>query len=81
MIVKILGAGCPKCLELAQNVEQAAADLGLQVSIEKVSSFAEFARYGVMATPALVVDDVVKSKGQVLGPAEIGEIPKSSHEH
>jgi small redox-active disulfide protein 2 len=64
-VIKILGSGCAKCNELERVTRQAAADLGLPADIEHVSDFAEIVAYGVMSTPALVVDGQVKLAGRV----------------
>jgi len=66
MIIKILGEGCSKCDELFENVKTAVAELGLEADIQKVEDFREIVVYGVMTTPALVVDEVVKASGRVL---------------
>lgn len=63
--LQILGTGCPKCRKLAENVESAAKQLGLDYEIEKVTDIREMMRFGVMATPALVVDGEVKVAGKV----------------
>jgi small redox-active disulfide protein 2 len=64
--VKILGAGCNKCFQLAINTERALKSLNLEYTLEKVTDYAEIAKYRVTSTPALVVDDKVVSKGKVL---------------
>lgn len=69
--IQILGAGCPKCKRLAANAEQAACESGVEARVEKVEKIAEIMKFGVMTTPALVVDGVVKSAGKVLSPDEI----------
>lgn len=66
MIIKILGEGCSKCDEVYKNVETAIAELGISAEIQKVEDFREIVVYGVMTTPALVVDEVVKSSGKIL---------------
>lgn len=71
MKIQILGTGCAKCRKLAQNAEEAARELGRPVEVEKVSDIGEIMKYGVMMTPALVVDGTVRSTGRVLTPAEI----------
>jgi len=63
--IQILGSGCAKCRQLTAVTEQAAQDLGLQYEIEKVTDVARYAEFGVMFTPALVVDGVVKLSGKV----------------
>jgi small redox-active disulfide protein 2 len=74
MIIKILGSGCKKCVALGDNAKAAAEAAGKEVEIVKVTDFAEIAAYGVMSTPALVVDDRVLSSGKVLSAAEIGQM-------
>jgi small redox-active disulfide protein 2 len=63
--IQILGSGCAKCRQLAAVAEQAAHDLGLQYELEKVTDVKRYAEFGVMFTPALVVDGVVKLSGKV----------------
>ena len=65
MKIQILGSGCAKCRQLAAVAEQAARDLGIQYEIEKVTDVKRYPEFGVMFTPALVVDGVVKSSGKV----------------
>jgi small redox-active disulfide protein 2 len=65
MKIQILGSGCAKCRALAAVAEQAANDLGLEYEVEKVTDVARYADFGVMFTPALVVDGVLKSSGKV----------------
>ena len=74
--LQVLGTGCAKCTKLAQNTEQAAKNLGIDYKIEKVTDIKEIMNYGVMMTPALVVDGKVKVVGKVLTPAEIEAIIK-----
>jgi small redox-active disulfide protein 2 len=63
--IKILGSGCAKCNKLYEQAEQAAGQLGIEYELEKVTDMARFVDYGVMITPALVVDEQVKSSGSV----------------
>ena len=65
MKIQILGSGGAKCHTLTAVAEQAAHDLGLQYELEKVTDVKRFPEFGVMFTPALVVDGVVKSSGKV----------------
>jgi small redox-active disulfide protein 2 len=65
MKIQILGSGCAKCRSLTAVTEQAAQDLGLDYEIEKVTDVTRYAEFGVMFTPALVVDGVVKLSGKV----------------
>ena len=71
MIIKILGPGCKNCVALTENTKEALAELGIKAEIEKVTDFMEIARYGVMSTPGLVIDDKVVSFGKVLKSKEI----------
>ena len=72
--LQILGTGCPKCQKLTENTEAAAKELGLQYELEKVKDIAKIMEFGVMLTPALAVDGVVKSSGKVLSPDEIKKL-------
>ncbi|MEI6620793.1 MAG: thioredoxin family protein [Actinomycetes bacterium] len=74
MIIKILGSGCSNCTKLEHNTRDAVASLGLQATIEKVQDYPTIAGYGVMSTPALVVDDKVLVSGRVPTPAQIREL-------
>jgi small redox-active disulfide protein 2 len=63
--IQILGSGCAKCHRLTAVTEQAAQELGLQYELEKVTDVMRFSEFGVMVTPALVVDGVVRLSGRV----------------
>lgn len=63
--IQILGTGCRKCTLLAETADQAARALGLPYSVEKVTELNAIAAFGVMYTPALVVDGTVKVSGRV----------------
>jgi small redox-active disulfide protein 2 len=71
MVIKVLGTGCAKCHQLEENTRKAVAELGLDASIEKVENIKDIMKYGVMKTPALVVDEKVKVMGRVPSPEEI----------
>ncbi len=64
--VKVLGSGCAKCNGLEEAVRAALEELGMDTAIDHVTDFAQIAAYGVMSTPALVVDGKVLSSGRVL---------------
>lgn len=64
--IKVLGGGCAKCHELEANVKKALEQLGMDTTIDHVTDFTQIAAYGVMSTPALVVDGKVVSYGKVL---------------
>lgn len=65
MIIKVLGPGCTNCKNLERVTREAVAELGLDATIEKVEDYATIASYGVMSTPALVVDEEVLVHGRV----------------
>jgi small redox-active disulfide protein 2 len=69
--IQILGTGCPKCKKLTENAEAAAKMLGIQYEIQKVTDINDIMKFGVMLTPALVVDGQVKTVGKVVSPDEI----------
>lgn len=72
--LQVLGTGCPKCKRLTENTEAAAKALGLEYSLEKVTNISEIMKFGVMITPALVVDGVVKAAGRVPAPEELEKL-------
>lgn len=74
MIIKILGSGCRKCVALGENAKAAAHAAGLAAEIVKVTDFAEIARYGVLSTPGLVIDEKLVSSGKVLSAEDIGRL-------
>ncbi|MBN2584501.1 MAG: TM0996/MTH895 family glutaredoxin-like protein [Planctomycetes bacterium] len=63
--LQVLGTGCPKCKKLAETAEAAAKALGLEYTLEKITDINEIMAFGVMMTPALAVDGVVKVVGKV----------------
>jgi small redox-active disulfide protein 2 len=71
MNIKILGSGCAKCKKLEESARKAVEEAALDATVEKVTDIEQIMNYGVMMTPALVVDEVVKSVGKVLSPKEI----------
>ncbi|MEG1255087.1 thioredoxin family protein [Clostridium sp.] len=74
MIIKILGSGCKKCVTLKENTEIAIKETGMEAEIVKVMDFKDIMSYGVMSTPALVINEKVVSFGKVLKPKEIIKI-------
>ena len=72
--IQILGTGCPKCKKLTENAEAAAKELGIEYEIEKVTDITEIFNFGVMMTPALVVDGEVKVVGKVPAVEDIKKI-------
>lgn len=71
MIIKVLGSGCKNCVTVRENVETALKEAGIEAEIVKVTDFKDIMAYGVMSTPALVIDEKVVSFGKVLKPKEI----------
>lgn len=69
--IKVLGMGCAKCAKLYEAAEDAAKGLGVEYEIHKVTDLAQIMTYGVMLTPALVVDGEVKVAGRVPGVDEV----------
>ncbi|MFA6740051.1 MAG: thioredoxin family protein [Arcobacteraceae bacterium] len=76
MKIEILGTGCSKCKTLEENTKQALSKIGGFHELKKVEDIVEIMNYGVMSTPALVVDGIVKSSGKVLSVNEIIEFLK-----
>ena len=66
--IQILGTGCPRCKLLFANAETAVKSAGIEAQLEKVEKIVDIMKFGVMSTPALVVDGQVKSVGKVLSP-------------
>ncbi len=74
MKIEVLGPGCPKCEKLLANTKEAVKQLGINAEVTKVTNIADFAKYGVMFTPALVVDGKLKFAGKV---PNVEELKKS----
>ena len=74
MVVQILGSGCPKCQQLAQNAQAAIDELGIEASIEKITDSDAIMEMGVAMTPALAIDGEVKSAGKVLPQEKIADL-------
>ncbi len=69
--LQILGTGCPKCKKLAENAQAATKEADIECQIVKVTDINEIMKFGVMITPALVIDGQVKVVGKVPSPDEI----------
>lgn len=76
MVIKILGTGCANCKKLEQNAKDAVNELGIDADVVKVEDFRDIAKYGVMRTPALVIDEEVKIVGKVAKVEEIKALIK-----
>jgi small redox-active disulfide protein 2 len=77
MKIQVLGTGCTKCKQLTANAEKAVAALGLTVPVEKVEDLREIMKFGVMTTPALVVDGKVRAAGKVLTAEAVTDLLRS----
>lgn len=74
MNVKVLGGGCSKCETLLSNVKEAVASTGADADIEYITDFAVIGSYGIMSTPALMIDDRIVSVRRVLKSSEIEKL-------
>ncbi|MCE1204250.1 MAG: thioredoxin family protein [Holophagaceae bacterium] len=74
MKIEILGSGCAKCKLLAERAEEAARALGVPYTLVKITEYPDIVARGVMTTPGLVVDGVVRSQGHVPTVAAIQEL-------
>jgi small redox-active disulfide protein 2 len=74
MTIEVLGSGCAKCKLLAERAEEAARELGVGFTLVKVTEYPDIVARGVMSTPGLVVDGVVKCQGQVPSVAAIQDL-------
>ena len=72
--IKILGSGCSNCAKLEKITKEGIAQLGIEAEVEKVEDMQKIMSYGVMSTPALVINGVVKLVGKVPNKAKIIEI-------
>ena len=72
--IKILGSGCKKCVALEETIQNAVHEMNIDISIEHVSDFAKIASYGVMTTPAFVLNGKVVSYGKILSIDEVKSI-------
>jgi len=73
MEIKILGGGCPKCERLERLAREAAGELGIKATFIKVKEIDEIMAYDVMSTPALVINEEVRSSGRIPRKEEIAE--------
>lgn len=76
MKIKILGSGCPNCKVLEANTKKALDELKMKANVEKVTDIGKIIEYGVMSTPALVINEKVVSSGRVLNSEEIKKLLK-----
>ena len=76
MKIKVLGSGCPNCKVLEANTKKALEEMKINANVEKVTDIAKIMEYGVMSTPALVINERVVSYGRVLTSEEIKKLLK-----
>lgn len=74
MLVQILGTGCPKCKQLAENTAAAVRLAGVDCQIEKVTELSEISKFGIITTPALAINGKVASAGKLLEPEQIKDL-------
>jgi small redox-active disulfide protein 2 len=74
MVIKVLGAGCMKCHKLEEVAAEAIARLGIDAQVLKITDFVDIMSYGVMSTPALVVDEKLVLAGRVPSVDEVVQI-------
>ncbi|MGO5292255.1 thioredoxin family protein [Porcincola sp. LCP21S3_C12] len=74
MNIKVLGGGCSKCEALLENTKKAVQEKGIEAEIEYITDFSVIAGYGIMSTPALMIDGKVVSTGRVLNEKQIGKL-------
>jgi small redox-active disulfide protein 2 len=74
MKIEILGSGCSNCLKLAKNAEEAVKQKGIACEVKKVTDLSKIMGYGVMMTPGLVIDGVVRSVGKMLSVDDIKKL-------
>ncbi|MEX6587465.1 thioredoxin family protein [Paraclostridium bifermentans] len=76
MEIKILGSGCSNCNDLLKRTEKAVEELGIEATFEKVTDMVQIMSFGVMKTPALVVNGKVKASGRVPSVEDIKDLLK-----
>lgn len=74
MKIEILGMGCPKCKQLAANAHEAVKEMNISAEVHKITDIDKMTEYGVMITPAVVIDGEVVSAGKLLNKDEIKKL-------
>lgn len=74
--IKVLGGGCSKCEKLLENVKAAVRNTGIEAEVEYITDFAVIAGYGIMSTPALMIDEKIVSMGKVLKTGDVEKVIK-----
>jgi small redox-active disulfide protein 2 len=76
MKIEVLGTGCPKCLALEEIMKRALKELGIKANVEHVYNIEKIIEYGVMMTPAVVINGKIKFEGRIPSPEEAKKIIK-----
>ena len=76
MNVKVMGGGCSKCGTLLENTKEAIKNTGIEADVEYITDFSVIGSYGIMSTPALVIDEKIVSMGKVLKSSDIEKFLK-----
>lgn len=76
--IKVLGSGCPNCQRLERETRAALDEVSIDYHLSKVTDYADIAAYGVLSTPALVINEKVVSVGRIPARARIVELARSS---
>ena len=74
MNIKVLGGGCCRCEKLLAAVKEAVAEKGIEAEIEYITDMAKIVEYGIMSTPALMIDNKVVSMGRVLKAKDVAKL-------
>ena len=78
--IKVLGPGCSNCVKVEANAREAVAQTGVEATVEKVTDYATFARYGLLFTPGLVIDEKLVAGGRIPSVADIsGWLATAAH--
>lgn len=80
MVIKILGEGCDKCHKVYENTLLALKELNIKAEVLKIEDFKEIIMYGIMSTPAFMLDETVKSTGRILSTKDIIKIIQKHQE-
>lgn len=74
MKIEVAGPGCPRCISTEKNVKEAVKQLGIEARVEHVFDVKEFAKRGVVFTPAVIIDGKIVSSGKIPTVGELKEI-------
>lgn len=77
MNIKILGSGCSNCKKLEQSAREAVEKLNIEATVEKITDVKMYAKYGILRTPGLVINDKLVSAGKVLNADQIIQLIQS----